>query len=175
MHFDIGYLNEIKARSRTGACIFLYEDYPATKPNGLILTIIQIIKAVMSSASEVELIALLVTTKRMIPFRHTLVEMGWHQPKSPIQTDKSTEVGFLNKTIVVRATTSVDIQLWWLGNCEYQNRFKYYWSPRPTNKVDYSTKHHPMLYHEAKRVIHVLQPTLPIFHFMRQNSDNCHN
>ena len=35
----------------------------------------------------------------MIPLRHTLIEMGWPQPQTPIQTENSTAVVFTNKTI----------------------------------------------------------------------------
>ena len=47
------------------------------------------IKFVMSSAAEAELAALFMTAKEMVPLRQTLIEMGWPQPKSPIQTDSS--------------------------------------------------------------------------------------
>ena len=68
------------------------------------LTIAQIIKAVMASASEAEMVALYITAKKMTPLRNTLIEMGCPQPKSPIQTDNSTAVGFTNKSIVNKAT-----------------------------------------------------------------------
>ena len=48
----------------------------------------------------------------MIPLRNTLIEMGWPQPQTPIQTDKSTAVGFTNRKIVNKATKSADMKLW---------------------------------------------------------------
>ena len=48
--------------------------------------------------------ALFITVKKMIPLRHTLIEMGWPQPQTPIQTDNSTAVGFTNNIIVNKAT-----------------------------------------------------------------------
>ena len=51
------------------------------------LTIAQIIKAVMASAAEAETEALYITDKNIIPLHNTLIEMGWTQPKSPIQID----------------------------------------------------------------------------------------
>ena len=47
----------------------------------------------MSSAAKAELAGLLITAKVMVPHHHTLIEMGWPQPKSPLQTDNSTVVG----------------------------------------------------------------------------------
>ena len=65
----------------------------------------------MASATEAEMAALFITAKKMIPLRNTLIEMGWPQPQTPIQTDNSTEVGFTNKTIVNKATKSSDMKL----------------------------------------------------------------
>ena len=82
------------------------------------MTIAQIIKTVMTLAAEAEMAALFITAKNMIPLRHTLIEMGWPQPKTPIQTDNSTEVVFTNKTIVDKASKSSDMKLWWLRDRE---------------------------------------------------------
>ena len=48
----------------------------------------------------------------MRPLHNTLIEMGWPQPKSPIQTDNSTTVGLTNKNIVNKANKSADMKLW---------------------------------------------------------------
>ena len=86
----------------------------------------------------------------MIPLRNTLIEMGWPQPQTPIQTENSTVVGFTNKKIVNKATKSADTKLWWIRDRESQEQFRYYWAPGSENEGDYSTKHHPPIYHEAK-------------------------
>ena len=65
----------------------------------------------MASEAEAEMVALYITSKNMIPLRHTLIEMGWPQPQTPIKTDNSTSVGFINKTIVKKATKSADVKL----------------------------------------------------------------
>ena len=78
----------------------LSEDVPVTSLNGPVLTIAQIIKFVMSSAAEAELAGLFICAKSMVPLRNTLTEMGWPQPKSPIQTDNSTAVRVTNKTTI---------------------------------------------------------------------------
>ena len=87
----------------------------------------------------------------MIPLRHTLIEMGWSQPQTPIQTDNSKLVGFTNKNIVNKATKSVDMKLWWLINRESQEQFRYYWASGYEKEGHYSTNRHPPIYHEAKR------------------------
>ena len=105
----------------------------------------------MASAAEAEIVALYVTAKNMIPMHHTLVEMGWPQHQIPIQTDNSIAVEFTNKTIVNKSTKSSDMKLWWVRDRESREQFRYYWVPGSENEGDYSTNHHPPIYHEAKR------------------------
>ena len=71
---------------------------------------------------------LYITAKHFIPLQNTLIEMGWPQPQSPIQTENSTVVVFTNKTIVNKATKSEDMKLWWIRDRESQDQFRYYWS-----------------------------------------------
>ena len=66
------------------------------------LTVSQIIKFVMSSASESELGALLITSQEMVATRNTLEEMRCPQPKSPIKTDNLAAAGVVNNTISPR-------------------------------------------------------------------------
>ena len=83
----------------------------------------------------------------MIPLRKTLMEMGWPQPSSPVKCDNSTNIGVTNKTVVSKILKSIKMRLWWL-RCRYsQDHFCYYWAPVNQNLADYSTKHHPPLYH----------------------------
>ena len=150
-HVDAGFLNESKARGQAGEHIFLLENEPKPKLNGLVLTIAQIIKTVMASSAESEMVALYITERKMIPVRNTSIKMGWPQANRPIQTDNLNAVGFTDKKILKRATKSADMKLWWLRDRESQEQFRYYWVPGSENEGDYSTNHHPPIYHEAKR------------------------
>ncbi len=94
-HTDAGFLNETNSRSHTGAHIYLSENDPFPRFNRAVLSIAQIIKFVMAFAAKAELAALFVTAREMISHRQTLIDMGWPQPKSPIQTDNSTAAGVL--------------------------------------------------------------------------------
>ena len=51
----------------------------------------------MAPAADAEMAALYITEKTMKPLHNTLIEMGWPQPQTTIQTDNSTAVGFTNK------------------------------------------------------------------------------
>ena len=153
-HADAGFHNESKGRSRAGAHIFMSENDPFPRHNGPILSISQILKFVMSSAAEAELGALYTAAKELVPLRQTLDEMGWPQPRTPIQTDNSTAVGVTNLTIVPRKTKAMDLRLWWLRCREAQEQFRFYWDKGSRNLADYHTKHHPPIYHESNRPTH---------------------
>jgi hypothetical protein len=62
-HSDASYLSETNARSRAGGNFFMSNDEAIPNNNGVILTILQIIKAVMSSAAEAEIGALYINCK----------------------------------------------------------------------------------------------------------------
>jgi len=155
-HANAGFLNGSTARSSTEAHIFLSEEIPAPAFNGPVLTIAEIIKFIMSSTAEAELAALFIAAKNMVPLHQTLIKIGWPQTKSPLQTDdNSTAVGVTNKTIVPKQTKSMDMRFYWLRCRNAQGQFRFYWARGNFNWADYSTKHHPPLYHESHRPIHV--------------------
>eukprot|EP00804_Cyclotella_cryptica_P028661 CCRYP_008183-RA/>CCRYP_008183-RA protein AED:0.20 eAED:0.05 QI:0/0/0/0.66/1/1/6/0/1274 len=110
-HSDATYLNASKAHSRAGTHIMLSEDDPVPSYNGPILTLAQIIKFVASSAAEAELAGLYICAKQMVPLCNSLEEMGWPQPKSPIQTNNTTALGVANKTIITKKMKSMDMHL----------------------------------------------------------------
>ena len=153
-HSDASFLTEPGSRSRAGAYIFLAEDEPIPRVNGPILSIAQIIKFVMASAAEAELAALYITARDMVPIRNTLAEMGWPQPKSPIQTDNSTAVGFVNDTIITRRIKMICMRIHWLRCRESQGQFRFYWDKGASNLANYNTKHHLPAYHLAHRSTH---------------------
>jgi hypothetical protein len=55
--------------------------------NGAVLTIAQIIKAVMTSAAEAEIGALYINCREAVPARHTLEYMG-HDPNANRQHNR---------------------------------------------------------------------------------------
>jgi hypothetical protein len=59
------------------------EDIPIN--NGVVLSILQIIRAVMSSAAEAELGALFINAKMAVSMQRTLEEIGHPQTRTPIQ------------------------------------------------------------------------------------------
>eukprot|EP00804_Cyclotella_cryptica_P018482 CCRYP_004306-RA/>CCRYP_004306-RA protein AED:0.44 eAED:0.45 QI:0/-1/0/1/-1/1/1/0/116 len=107
---DASYLSKTNARSRAGGHFFLSENDHYPNNNGAVLTIAQIIKAVMSSAAEAGLGALYINAREVIPLQHLLIEMGHPQPPTPIQTDNSTALGVVNNTIHPKHTKAMDMR-----------------------------------------------------------------
>ena len=99
-HSNAAYLNIRKDRSQAGAHIMISENVPVPNINGPVLTISQIIKFAMSSAAESELAGIFICAKEMVPLFQTLMEMGWPQPKTPIQCNNSTAIGVAIETII---------------------------------------------------------------------------
>ena len=145
-HSDAGYLNESNARSRAGGHHFLSENVPFSPNNGAILNVAEIIKAVMSSASESELGALYINTRKAVEEWQILEEMGHPQPPTPLQTDNSTAEGIINSKVQPKRTKAMDMQFHWLWDRGVnQWQFHFYWRPGMLNYADYWTKHHPPL------------------------------
>jgi len=153
-HSDASYLSESKSRSRAGAHIFLSNDDPIPQSNGPLLSIAAVLRSVYASAGEAELAALFKCAQEMIPLRNALEEMGWKQPRSPIQVDNSTAAGYVNNTIIARRIRSLEMRLNWLKCRESQGQFRIFWDKGSHNLADYHTKHHPPEYHIAHRHSH---------------------
>ena len=75
-HSDAGFNNETKARSRSGAHIFLSENESIPRWNVPVITIEQMMKYVVSSVAEAEMTALFLTAKKKAPLRLTLMKWG---------------------------------------------------------------------------------------------------
>ena len=152
--FDASYLNKTKSHGRAGAHIYLSEDDQIPCLNDAVSTVATIIKFVMASAAEAELAALFIAARKMVPHRQTLINMGWPQPCSPVQTDNSTAIGVTNKTIIAKRANMMEMRLWWLQCRGFPKQFHYYWDAVSKNWADYSTKHHTDIYHNAHRATH---------------------
>jgi hypothetical protein len=48
----------------------------------------------------------------------------------------------------------MDLRFHWLRCRDSQGQFRYYWDAGSRNWADYSTKHHPPIYHESNRIMH---------------------
>ena len=70
--------------------------------NGAILTVAQIIKAVISSAAEAKIGTLFINFREAVPARNTLEEMVHKQPPTPMQTNNTTALGVVQKYLTTK-------------------------------------------------------------------------
>ena len=153
-HSDASYASEEGSRSRAGAHIFLSNDDPIPQSNGPLQSNSTVMRSVYASAGEAETAALFNCAQLMVPLRNALTEMGWTQPRSPIQVDNSTAEGFSNNTIIIKRMRAIEMRLNWLKDREAQKQFRFFWDKGTRNKGDYHTKHHPPEYHLDHRPSH---------------------
>jgi hypothetical protein len=118
--------------------------------NGAVMTISQIIKAVLSSAAEAEVGALFINCREAVPARHVLEFLGHKQPPTPMQTDNTTALGVVNQN-VMKKLKAMDMKYHWLRCRISQEQFRHYWKDGKSNNADYVTKHHPGIHHQATR------------------------
>jgi hypothetical protein len=131
-------------------CIYLKEgteDIPIN--NGAVLNILQIIRAVMSSAAEAKLGALFINAKTAVSMQRTPEEMGQPPTCTPIQTGNATAHALLTNKILPKALKAMDMQFHWLRCRKAQDQYQYYCRPGTQHLEDYWTKHHPASHHKA--------------------------
>ncbi len=114
IHSDASYLSEPKSQSRAGGHMFMAGKDKIPINNGAVLNILQIIRAVMSSAVEAELGALFINVKTAVSMQQMLIELGHQQPRTPIQTDNATAHALLINIILPKALKAMDMRFHWL-------------------------------------------------------------
>jgi hypothetical protein len=151
IHSNALYLSEPKACSQAGGHMFMAGTEEIPTNNGAILNILQIIKTVMSSATEAKLSTRFINAKTAASMQRTLEELGHPQPRTPIQTNNSTAHALLTNKILPKALKAMDMQFHWLHCHSTQDQYRFYWRPRTQNIADYWTKHHPASHHKSFR------------------------
>jgi hypothetical protein len=99
--------------------------------NGTILTIVQIIKAVMSLAAEAEVGALYINCREAM-------------------LDNTTALGVVNNN-AIKKLKAMDTKYHWLHNRECQGQFQHYWAPGKENNGNYMTTNHSAIHHQVTR------------------------
>jgi hypothetical protein len=112
-HSNASYLSETNACSQAEGHLFMSNNNALPPNNGAVLTIAQIIKAVMSSVAEAELGALYINCQEAIPACHTLEYLGHTQPPTPMQTDNTTALSVFNNN-VMKKLKAMDMKYHWL-------------------------------------------------------------
>ena len=164
IHSDASYQSETDSRSPAGGHFLLGSNNhnDASKNNSAIHTTCEIIKNVMSAASEAECGTTFINCKAAVPLRITLEEMGHAQPPTPVQIYNSTTEGIMNSTMQQKRSKAMDMRFYWVQDRTKQNHFKVFWKPGTTNLGGYHTKHHAPNHNCNVREHYIHCPGIPI-------------
>lgn len=75
------------------------------------MTIAQIINICMSSVAEDKLAVLFISCRKSIPAHHSVEEMDYTQPPTPMQTDNTTAHGIVTNNIAGKRQKHMDMRL----------------------------------------------------------------
>ena len=154
VYSDGSYLSVSKSRSRAGGHFFLsnnsIQSHNALK-NGPINVLCTILKNIMESAAETEIVAAFKNAKEAIPIQNTLNFLNHPQPPTPVQVNNTTAVSFANKELKQKRSKAIDMRFYWLQDRVEQKQFHIYWHPGYENYADYYTKHFSTKDYVSKR------------------------
>ena len=127
---DIVYLVLPNVKSRVVGYYYLTSIQPtpdqAPTLNALILVICKTLRHMCSSAAKAETAGVFTNAQLAIPIRYILECLGHPQPPTPIKSDNSTIMRFVNNNIHQKRSKSWDIQYHWLRDKEVQNKIRVY-------------------------------------------------
>lgn len=83
-----------------------------------------ILKHVMSSAAEAEVVGCYMNCCKGLPLKTTLKELGYKQPATGIVTDNSTAANILNNTCNQKRSKSIDMRFYWIQDRIEQDNFR---------------------------------------------------
>ena len=66
----------------------------------------------MASAAESEIGAAFTNAQAALPLCQAPIDLGHHQPPTPIRTNNSTANGFLNETIKAKRIKAIDMRFY---------------------------------------------------------------
>jgi hypothetical protein len=98
-HSIASYLSRSDARNRAGGHFLMSSNVELRPNNGVVSTISQIIKVIISLAAEAKVGALFINCHKVVPARHVLKFLGHPQPPTTMQTDNMTALGVVNQNV----------------------------------------------------------------------------
>ena len=138
---DGTYLSETTSRSRVGGIFYLSSKLPQHNQaldcnhpfNDPFFVVAKILKMITSSAMETEVAATFYNFKEALPFRVNLTEMGHPQPRTLMEVDNETAIGFLKITMKQKRSKAIDMRFYWVRDRVNQNQFMIYWRTGANN------------------------------------------
>ena len=129
---DTAYLVLTKTKSLISGFFRLGESSPdgsrrdkqRRTPNGAIPIEWRTLCHIVASTVEAEVSVVYHNAQIILPIKVLLIPLVHPQKPTPIITDKSTEVRFINDNINMKKSKSWDMRLYWLRDRELQSQFK---------------------------------------------------
>jgi hypothetical protein len=119
------------------------------------LIVSKVLKHVISSAAEAEIGAVFINENEGAVLGTTLDELGHNHPPTPMETDNTTAIGYINGTIKQKSTKVMTMRFYWIKDRVKQGQFQIYWGPGCQNLADYFTKHHSPAHHKSIRNVYI--------------------
>jgi hypothetical protein len=149
VHTDTSYHSKPGGKSRAAGHFYLSNRNEEDFNDGVILTLLTIIKHDMSLASEAKLTAFYYSCKLAAPLQTTLKELGHFQPTpTTITTDNITAQGLTMGAMTPKASKSMDLCFHWLECWNAQCQFQYLWRKGILNHANYSSEHYAPNHHQ---------------------------
>lgn len=136
--------------TRMGGVHYLGERH-FNRLNGMIDTLCKLMDVVPASVAEAEYGSAFTNAKMGTETRHTLEDLGFPQPPTPIECDNQCAVGIANQDTKQKRSRAMDVRFHWLADRIKQGQFVIEWKAGNTNLADYFTKIHPAAHHRAMR------------------------
>ncbi len=118
MHSNASYQTKPKARNCVDSHFFCANNAKHPSNNSAVITIVQIMKVVMTLATEAKVSALYINACEAIPVKETLKEMGQPPPQMPIQMENLLVIAVNTKKMASGCLKSMKIRFWWLQDQE---------------------------------------------------------
>jgi hypothetical protein len=84
------------------------------------------------------------------------------QTPTPLQTDNTTAMGYINYTIKQRRTRATGMRLYLVKDRVKQGQFHVYWDPGYQKLAYYFTKHHSPTHHKKMREMSIHASVQPM-------------
>ena len=108
------------------------------------------VRNVMISAAESKTCGIFHNCQNVIQIRIKLGEMGHPQPPTPVKTNNTIALGYIESNIRQKRSKSWDKKYNWLCNRDLLEYFRFYWDKGLNNFGNYFTKHHPPAVHKER-------------------------
>ena len=143
---DAAYLVLPNAKSRIPGYFYLSEntrygnDITQPERNGPLHIVCKTLKHVVASAAEAETGVLFINAQETFPIRYSLHQLGHEQPPTPIKTNNSTALAFVNANIRQKRSKSWDMRYYWLLYKLLQHNLYFYCDKGLNNDADFFHK-----------------------------------